>query len=605
MNAEKAERNEEEERLYRIRHSLAHVMAQAVLQVRPNAKLAFGPPIDNGFYYDFDLEEPLSSDDLSDIEERMRGIIKERQQFENIMRPAEEAIAFLEEHGEKYKVEYVKELIQGGESEIGFYRNGPFEDMCRGPHVEHTGQLPAKAFALDSIAGAYWRGDEKREQLTRIYGFAFEDKKALKAYQEMRRLAKERDHRKLGNELDLFTISDSVGPGLVLWMPNGTVIRDALEDFAKETEFKAGYQRVVTPHITKENLYLRSGHLPFYKDSMFPPMQLGDEEPYYLKPMNCPHHHMIYAARQHSYRDLPIRLAEYGTCYRYEDSGSLAGLLRVRALSMNDAHIYCRPDQLREEFRAVLDMHEYYYNKFRLSDFWMRLSLHDEVNKDKYVDNPEAWTYSENVIREVLDEMGTRYEEVEGEAAFYGPKVDFQVRNVVGREETASTNQLDFAMPERFDLTFVGEDGKEHRPYIIHRAPLGTHERFIAFLIEHFGGAFPTWMAPLQTRLIPVSEKFLDYAEKIKAELENKLIRVDIDRSDESFNKKIRKAVTSKIPNMLILGANEVENDTVTWRRYCVKEQRTLLRAEYAAHLQAMISARTMDNFADEELPEI
>lgn len=604
MESQQAQRDERAERLYKIRHSLAHVMAQAVLQVRPKAKLAFGPPIENGFYYDFDLGEPLSSDDLADIEERMRAIIKERQQFERVVRPAEEAVHYLEEQGEHYKAEYARELISQGETEIGFYRNGPFEDMCRGPHVDHTGQLPANAFTLDSIAGAYWRGDEKREQLTRLYGLAFEEKKALKEFLELRRLAKERDHRKLGTELDLFTISDQVGPGLVLWMPNGTVIRDALEGFARETEFRAGYQRVVTPHITKENLYIRSGHLPFYKESMFPPMQLGDEEPYYLKPMNCPHHHMIYAARQHSYRDLPVRLAEYGTCYRFEDSGSLAGLLRVRALSMNDAHIYCRPDQLRQEFRAVLDMHEFYYKKFRLSDFWMRLSLHDPANKEKYVDNPDAWKYSENVIREVLDEMGTRYEEVSGEAAFYGPKVDFQVRNVVGREETASTNQLDFAMPERFDLTYIGEDNKEHRPYIIHRAPLGTHERFIAFLIEHFGGAFPTWMAPLQVRLIPVSDKFAEYAQRLQQELADKLLRVDIDFSDESFNKKIRKAVTSKIPNMLILGAKEVEAETVTWRRYCVKEQQTLPRAAFVELVQKLIGERTMDNFADEKLPD-
>ncbi|MCB0358655.1 MAG: threonine--tRNA ligase [Bdellovibrionales bacterium] len=591
------------DKLYRVRHSLAHVMAQAVLEVRPQAKLAFGPPIDTGFYYDFDLGEPLSTDDLEDIEERMRRIIKERQEFVEIKRSADEAVQWLEDQNEPYKVEYAKELIEGGESEIGFYRNGPFEDMCRGPHVKHTGELPAQAFALDSIAGAYWRGDEKRPQLTRIYALAFEDKKALKAFQEQRRLAKERDHRKLGQELDLFTISDRVGPGLVLWMPNGTVLRDALETFAKEIEFRAGYQRVATPHITKENLYITSGHLPYYKESMFPPMQLEDEEPYYLKPMNCPHHHMIYRARPRSYRDLPLRLAEYGTCYRYEESGALSGLLRVRMLSMNDAHIYCRPDQLREEFRAVLEMHEFYYKKFRLSDYWMRLSLHDDQHPDKYVDDPEAWAYSERIIREVLDEMQIRYDEASGEAAFYGPKVDFQIRNVVGREETASTNQLDFAMPERFDLTYVAEDGKEHRPYIIHRAPLGTHERFLAFLIEHFGGAFPSWMAPVQVKVIPVGAAFMEYAQQTAAMLRETLVRVQVDESDESFNKKIRNAVTRKTPNMLIVGANEQEQETVTWRRYAVREQQTLPRAQFADILATMIRDRVMDNFADEALP--
>jgi threonyl-tRNA synthetase len=605
MEKEIKEENIEKDELYKIRHSLAHVLAQAVLQMRPGSRLAFGPPIDNGFYYDFDLTEPLSSEDFPEIEKRMQAIIKERQKFEQSSRTIEEAIAHLEKAGENYKVEYAKELVSKGETSIGFYVNGPFEDMCRGPHVEHTGQLPWNAFAIDSIAGAYWRGDEKRPQLTRIYALAFADKKELKACQEKIKLAKERDHRKLGKELEIYTIKDEVGPGLVMWLPNGTVIKDALENFAKETEFKAGYLRVSTPHISKQNIYYTSGHLPYYKETMFPPMQLENEEPYYLKPMNCPHHHLIFGNRPRSYREMPVRLAEYGACYRFEESGALTGLLRVRNLNMNDAHIYCTPEQSKAEFRDVLDMHAFYYKKFRLSDYWMRFSLHDPENKEKYLDDPQAWKFSENIIQEVLDEMGLRYDIGKGEAAFYGPKVDFQIKNVIGREETASTNQFDFASGERFGLTYVGEDGKEHRPYVIHRAPLGTHERFIAFLIEHFGGAFPTWMAPLQVKIIPVSEKFIDYAEQCEKELFGEMIRVDIDRSDDSFNKKIRNAVTHKIPNMLIIGGNEVENQTVTWRRYCTKEQQTLKFSEFVPLVKKMIQVRAMDNYEDEKLPTV
>lgn len=591
------------DRLYRIRHSFAHVLAQAVLQLRPKTKLAFGPPIENGFYYDFDLGEPLSADDLPEIEKRMKKIIGSKQKFEASTRSAADAVESLKSLGENYKVEYCQELIAGGEREIGFYRNGPFEDMCRGPHVEHTGELPADAFAVESLAGAYWRGDEKRPQLTRIYGVAFETREELLAYQEQKRLAKENDHRKLGVELELYTIRDEVGPGLVLWLPNGTVIKDELEKFAKEVEFRAGYQRVATPHITKENLYYTSGHLPYYKETMFPPMKLDGEQLYYLKPMNCPHHHMIYRHRPRSYRELPLRLAEYGTCYRYEDSGALAGLLRVRMLSMNDAHIYCAPEQLKAEFRAVLEMHSFYYQKFRLSDYWMRLSLHDPKKTEKYIDNPQAWGFSERQIRELLTEMGLPFDEATGEAAFYGPKVDFQIKNVIGREETASTNQLDFAAAERFDLSYIAADGKEHRPYVIHRAPLGTHERFLAFLIEHFGGAFPTWMAPLQVRVVPVAEKFNEYAERLAQQLREDLIRCDVDRSAESFNKRIRTAVTTKIPNILVVGGKEEETQSVTWRRYCVKEQRSLPFTEFRCTLAGIIGQRRMDNYADEELP--
>jgi len=600
------ERSPEEEKLYRIRHSLAHVMAQAVLQVRPKARLAFGPPVENGFYYDFDFgENPLTPEDFPDIEDKMREIIKERQEFEHFELSAEEAIAELEKKGEVFKAEYARDLVESGESRLGFYRNGPFEDMCRGPHVKHTGEIRRDCFKVDSLAGAYWRGDEKNPQLTRLYAVAFEDKKKLKEFLEIRRLAQERDHRKLGAELSLFVIDDDVGQGLPLWLPNGTVIKEELENYAKEMEFKGGFQRVSTPHLTKESLYHTSGHLPYYQEGMYPPMELDDGESYYLKPMNCPHHHKIFSARPRSYRDLPFRLAEYGTCYRYEKAGSLAGLLRVRMLSMNDAHIYCTPEQLRDEFRDVLDMHKVYYEKFRLSDYWMRLSISDSSKKDKFVDNPEAWKSSEKIIEEVLESVGVRYEIGEGEAAFYGPKVDFQIKNVVGREETASTNQLDFAVPERFGLVYKGEDGNEHTPYCIHRAPLGTHERFIAFLIEHFGGAFPSWMSPLQVRIIPVADKFQPYAEKLSKALKDDMVRVDIDRSSDSFNKKIRNAVTSKIPNMLIVGEKERDSDGVAWRRYASKEQKILPFSQFQAILSEMVKKRVMDNFSDEVLPEV
>ena len=594
--------NEGAEKIYKIRHSLAHVMAQAVLKLRPHAQLAFGPPVENGFYYDFDLESPLTPEDFSAIEKEMRSIIKNKQPFEQFSQSVSEALSFLQDSKQIYKVEFANELASRGETELGFYRNGTFVDMCRGPHVAHTGELPIDAFKVDSLAGAYWRGDEKRKQLTRIYALAFETKKELDDFIENRRLALERDHRKLGKELELYRITDEIGPGLPLWLPNGSAIRDSLEAFAKEVEFRHGYQAVHTPHITKSELYYISGHLPYYKDVMFPPMTLDNEE-YFLKPMNCPHHHMIYGSRPRSYRELPFRLAEYGTCYRYEESGTLSGLLRVRMLNMNDAHIYCTPEQLREEFTAVLDLHSFYYTKFRLADFWMRLSLHDPLRTDKYVDDPQAWATSEGIIKEILDSMNIRYEVGKGEAAFYGPKVDFQIRNVIGRERTASTNQLDFAVPERFGLTYIGEDGKEHIPYCIHRAPLGTHERFIAFLIEHFGGAFPTWMAPVQVCIVPVGEKFIPYAEQLQVTFRNELIRAEVDASGESFNKRIRKAVTHKIPNILIVGAREEETRSVTWRRYCVSEQHTLQFADFMGTIKRMIAERVMDNFADEVIP--
>ncbi len=585
--------------LYKLRHSLAHVLAQAVLEIRPKAKLGFGPPIDNGFYYDFLFDTPLTPEDFADIEKRMRKIIGAKQQFTEEKVPAAVAVERLRQTGQEFKVEYCQELISQGEKEIGFYTNGPFTDMCRGPHVEFTNQIPPDCFKVDSLAGAYWRGSEKNPQLTRIYGLAFKNKKELEDFVQKRELAKERDHRKLGKELELFLISDQVGPGLPLWMPKGTVLRDELEKYGKECEERAGYVRVATPHIAKESLYLTSGHLPYYKETMFPPMAIEGESNYYLKAMNCPHHHMIYSHRPRSYRELPLRLAEYGTCYRFEPSGTLSGLLRVRSLAMNDAHIYCTIEQLKDELKASFNLALGYYKLFRFEDIRIRLSTHDPVNKEKYVDNPELWKFSEQCVREVLGELGAKFYEGFGEAAFYGPKIDFQASTALGREETISTAQLDFASPLRFNLSYVAADGKEHRPYIVHRAPLGTHERFLSFLIEHFGGAFPTWMAPVQVRIVPVNEGVLPYAKDLQQSLRNELIRVEIDEGADSFNKKIREAVTQKIPNIAVVGGKEADSGQVTLRRYCVKEQITISRQQFIDRLKRLKADRVMDNFAD------
>ncbi|MBP9003030.1 MAG: threonine--tRNA ligase [Candidatus Hydrogenedentes bacterium] len=592
--------------LYKVRHSLAHVLAEAVLQIRPNAKLAFGPPVENGFYYDFDFgDEPIGEADLPEIENRMRKILKKKVPFVREEKSIDDAIRYLEDRGEIYKVEYARELASSGQlssGTISFYTSGDFTDMCEGPHVEHTGQIPPDGFTLDRISGSYWRGDEKRPMLTRIYGLAFPSKAELEDYRERRRLAMERDHRRLGVELELFLLDEEIGAGIPLWLPAGTVIRDELEKWAREVEFRAGYDRVSTPAIAKGDLYRRSGHLPYYKDSMFPPMIMDEEVDYYLRPMNCPHHHKVYAARPRSYRELPLRLAEYGQDFRYEKHGSLAGLLRVRAMTMNDAHIYCTPDQVESEFRAVMDMYHYYYDHLRFGNFRVRLSLHDPES-DKFVDNREAWERTEATVREVLDHLGVHFEEERGEAAFYGPKVDIQVKNLLGREETVSTCQLDFVMAERFDLTYVDQDGQLKRPYIIHRAPLSTHERMISFLIEFYGGAFPTWMAPEQVRIVPVNAEVVDFAMSLRDRLREDLFRVTVDQSGETFNKKIRNAVTRKIPNIWVIGNREKADGAITWRRYCAKEQVTVDAARAHEMLRTMRATRLMDNFADVSLP--
>jgi threonyl-tRNA synthetase len=596
---------EADEKLYRIRHSLAHVLAMAVQELRPGTKLGFGPRIDDGFYYDFVLPEPLSDKDLGDVERIMRRILKRNLPFEREELPVAEALQRLEEMGEPYKREYAEELAREQNLDtLSFYRSGDFVDMCRGPHVDHTGKLPKDAFKLRSIAGAYWRGDANNIQMTRVYGWAYPTKEELDAHIEAYQRALEHDHKKLGRELDLFVVDDVVGPGLPLWLPKGTVLRDELEALAKELEFEAGYQRVATPQLARTELYYQSGHLPYYAEHMYPFMELREtdedgtetvHDEYALRPMNCPHHHRVYAARPRSYRDLPLRLAEYGTVYRYEDHGALSGLLRVRGMTMNDAHIYCTEEQITEEFIAVIRMHQRVYEILGLSDYYMRFSTWDpdsEKGKAKYVDDPEAWEKTQEMVRFAMEQTGVPYVEGKGEAAFYGPKVDVQFRTVTGREETASTNQLDFAQPARMGLTYQGADNHEHRPYVIHRAPLGTHERFVAFLIEHYGGAFPTWLAPVQVRVLTVSERFGDYARNVAAQLHADGVRVEVDAGDETLGKAIRAATTQKIPNVLILGEREVEEETVTLRRYGTREQETMPVEAFRARIGDAIRTR-------------
>jgi len=569
------------------RHSAAHLMAAAIKDLYPDAKFGVGPATATGFFYDIALNEPLTMDDLPKIEKRMKELRKEKHRFEREELDVDEAIACMARENQPFKVELLKLLRDkgstaiaretGDESVVGegaetvsFYRTGGFVDLCRGPHVDHSGQVGH--FKLRSIAGAYWRGDQKNAQLQRIHALAFETKEELDA--ELVRLEEQarRDHRKIGKELGLFTISDEVGAGLPMWLPAGNVIRDELELLARKTEHKAGYQRVSTPHITKGDLYHRSGHLPYYADDMYAPI-LIDEQEYYLRPMNCPHHHMIYRHDHWSYRDMPVRLSEYGQVYRFEASGGLSGLMRVRGFCQNDAHIYCREDQAKDEFLAVMHMHADYYRLFGITDFWMRLSLPDFENLEKYVDDVEGWKHALSILKAAMDESGYPYREAEGEAAFYGPKVDFMVKSVVGTEYAISTNQLDFMAAKRFDLVYTAEDGSKQPVYVIHRAPLGSHERFTAFLIEHYAGKFPTWIAPVQAVVIPIADRHEAYARAVRDRLFNADVdtvnggvRVEADLAAERMQKKIRNAQNRQIPYMLVAGDAEAEAGTVSVR---------------------------------------
>ncbi len=544
-------------------HSTAHLMAQAVKELFPDVKVTIGPAIENRFYYDFDIDGTFTEEDLRNIESKMRELAKKDYKVFRKVLTRDEALKLFDEIGESYKVEILNEI--DSHEKITTYQQDNFIDLCRGPHVPSTGKI--KYFKLLSSSGAYWRGDERNKMLQRIYGTVFSSKKGLKDYLTFLEEAKKRDHRKLGKELEIFIFDDEVGPGLPLWLPNGAVIVEELEKLAKETEAKAGYLRVRTPHLSKGILYERSGHLKHYKDSMFPAMDVDGTE-YYVKPMNCPHHHKIYASSPRSYRDLPLRLAEYGTCYRYEKSGQLFGLMRVRSMQMNDAHIYCTPDQFKSEFLAVCHMYLHYFDIFGITKYKMRFSLHDpEGLGGKYVNEPELWTRTEQAVREALDAGEIEYEEIPGEAAFYGPKIDVQVWSAIGKEFTLATNQVDFAIPRRFDLTYVNENGAEETPLCIHRAPLGTHERFIGFLIEHYGGDFPLWLAPVQVTVLPVSEKVHDYAHKVYESLKAAGIRVNLDDRPDKVGAKIRQAELQKINVMLIVGLREAESGEVSVRR--------------------------------------
>jgi len=593
----------EESQLYKIRHSAAHIMAQAVLEMFPDAKYTIGPPIENGFYYDFDLPRNLTPEDLEQIEKRMRQIVQGKYEFNKKVVSADEAREIFKD--QPYKIELIDGLEKGGldeygnplkeKPEISIYQHDSFVDLCRGPHVHNTKEVRQDAFKLMSIAGAYWRGDENNKMLQRIYGTAWENAQQLKDYLWQIEEAKKRDHRKLGKELEIFIFDDEVGPGLPLWLPNGGLMIEELEKLAKEMEEKAGYMRVKTPHLTKEDLYIRSGHLPYYAESMYPPMELEGVK-YYVKPMNCPMHHKIFGSKGRSYRDLPIRLAEYGTCYRYEKSGELFGLMRVRSMQMNDAHIYVSEDQFEQEFLGVVDMYLSYFKLFGLDKYVMRLSLHGKAGLGKkYVDNERLWIKTEEMVRRAMMNGGVPYVEAEDEAAFYGPKIDVQVWSSIGREFSLATNQVDFAVPERFDLKFTNKEGNEEVPLCIHRAPLGTHERIVGFLIEHYAGNFPVWFSPEQVRVIPITDGQNEYANGIVKQLRENGIRAHADISAQRMNAKIRQAQLMKVPYMLVLGENEMKAEQVSLRVRDGSQQNNIPLAEFIARAKAKIAERAKE----------
>ncbi len=569
-------------------HSSAHLLAEAVEIQFPGAKFWVGPALEKGFYYDIDLGgKTLKEEDVLILEKKMNELAKQANEYIRKEMSKAEAVAYFTEKGDEYKLDLLSGLEDGT---ITFYTQGQFTDLCRGPHIPNTGAI--KAIKITNIAGAFWKGDEKNKMLTRVYGVTFPNQKELDEYLLMLEEAKKRDHRKLGKELGIYTMDDDVGPGLPLWMPNGTIIIEALENLAKETEEAAGYKRVVTPHIAKESMYITSGHLPYYQDSMFPPMEL-DGTKYYLKAMNCPHHHKIFDAEPKSYKDMPLRLAEYGTCYRYEQSGELFGLMRVRCLHMNDAHIYCTKEQFAAEFRAVNDMYLKYFKIFGIDKYVMRLSLHDPAKLgQKYINEPELWLETEAMVRAVLIETGTPFVEVQDEGAFYGPKIDVQIWSVIGREFTLATNQVDFAQGKRFNLNFTNKDNEPETPLIIHRAPLGTHERFIGFLLEHYAGKFPVWLAPLQVKILPISDKFMPYAQEVFAELKKAGVRVEIDDRNEKIGKKIRDTEIMKVPYMLVIGEKEVAESKLSVRRQGKGDLGMLDKAAFLAQVVEEIAER-------------
>ncbi|MEW8971725.1 MAG: threonine--tRNA ligase [Mesobacillus sp.] len=560
-----------------LRHSSAHLMAQAIKRLYKDVNLGVGPVIEGGFYYDIDMEHSLSPEDLPEIEKEMKKIINENIEIVRKEVSRDEAVKFFKDLGDPYKLELIDAIP--ADEKVTLYEQGDFVDLCRGVHVPSTGKL--KEFKLLSIAGAYWRGDSDNKMLQRIYGTAFFKKEDLKEHLRLLEEAKERDHRKLGKELNLFTNSQKVGQGLPLWLPKGATIRRIIERYIVDKEVSLGYDHVYTPVMGSVDLYKTSGHWDHYQENMFPVMEMENEQ-LVLRPMNCPHHMMVYKNSIHSYRELPIRIAELGTMHRYEMSGALAGLQRVRGMTLNDAHLFVRPDQIKEEFKRVVELVLEVYKDFDMNDYSFRLSYRDPEDKEKYFDDDQMWEKAQAMLKEAMDEMGLDYFEAEGEAAFYGPKLDVQVKTALGKEETLSTVQLDFLLPERFDLTYIGEDGKHHRPVVIHRGVVSTMERFVAFLIEEYKGAFPTWLAPVQAQIIPVSPAVhYDYAREIKEKLKAEGFRVEIDGRDEKIGYKIREAQMQKVPYMLVVGDNEVADKAVNVRKYGEQKSETIAFDEF------------------------
>ncbi|NGA35589.1 threonine--tRNA ligase [Staphylococcus aureus] len=569
-----------EEALEVLRHSTAHLMAHAIKRLYGNVKFGVGPVIEGGFYYDFDIDQNISSDDFEQIEKTMKQIVNENMKIERKVVSRDEAKELFS--NDEYKLELIDAIPE--DENVTLYSQGDFTDLCRGVHVPSTAKI--KEFKLLSTAGAYWRGDSNNKMLQRIYGTAFFDKKELKAHLQMLEERKERDHRKIGKELELFTNSQLVGAGLPLWLPNGATIRREIERYIVDKEVNMGYDHVYTPVLANVDLYKTSGHWDHYQEDMFPPMQLDETESMVLRPMNCPHHMMIYANKPHSYRELPIRIAELGTMHRYEASGAVSGLQRVRGMTLNDSHIFVRPDQIKEEFKRVVNMIIDVYKDFGFEDYSFRLSYRDPEDKEKYFDDDDMWNKAENMLKEAADELGLSYEEAIGEAAFYGPKLDVQVKTAMGKEETLSTAQLDFLLPERFDLTYIGQDGEHHRPVVIHRGVVSTMERFVAFLTEETKGAFPTWLAPKQVQIIPVNvDLHYDYARQLQDELKSQGVRVSIDERNEKMGYKIREAQMQKIPYQIVVGDKEVENNQVNVRQYGSQDQETVEKDEFIWNL--------------------
>ncbi|MBP1947747.1 threonine--tRNA ligase [Virgibacillus litoralis] len=573
-----------------MRHSTAHLLAQAVTRLFDNVNFGVGPVIEEGFYYDMDMEHTLTPEDLPKIEKEMKRIIEENLEIKRVEVSRNEAKRMFKEIGDDLKLELIDAIPE--DEQVTIYKQGEFFDLCRGIHVPSTSKI--KAFKLLSISGAYWRGDSNNQQLQRIYGTAFQKQGQLDEHLRILEERKERDHRKLGKELEIFTVSQKVGQGLPLWLPKGATIRRTIERYIVDLEERLGYDHVYTPVLGSVDLYKTSGHWDHYQDDMFPTMEM-DNEDLVLRPMNCPHHMMVYKNQLYSYRNLPVRIAELGTMHRHEMSGALAGLQRVRAMTLNDAHIFARPDQLKAEFIRVVELVQKVYEDFGINDYYFRLSYRDPEDKEKYIDNDEMWEKAQAMLKETMEEMKVDYVEAEGEAAFYGPKLDVQVKTALGKDETLSTVQLDYQLPERFDLTYIGEDGNEHRPVVIHRGVVSTMERFVAFLIEEYKGAFPTWLAPVQVKVIPVSPQVhMDYAKKVEEKLRFQGIRVSVDERDEKIGYKIREAQTQKIPFSLVLGDNEIEEYTVNFRRYGEKESETIAYDKFEMLINDEIASKEL-----------